>query len=95
MLRSAEKVFPNLRNNIEEIEIATPITHLRYLGHPKGAIYGFDEQIKDLYLFVSRKSPLNGLFIAGSWNGQGGFQPTLESGASAARAVYRKLNTGE
>ena len=24
----------------EELEVATPLTHMRYLGHPAGAIYG-------------------------------------------------------
>jgi phytoene dehydrogenase-like protein len=38
MLDIAEKVFPGFRDHIEEIEVGTPLTHMRYLGHPGGAI---------------------------------------------------------
>ncbi|MBW1642933.1 MAG: NAD(P)/FAD-dependent oxidoreductase, partial [Deltaproteobacteria bacterium] len=76
---------------IEEIEIASPLTHMRYLGHPCGAIYGFDQYAKDSNLFVSPRSSIEGLYFAGAWAGSGGFQPTLTSGGSAARAVLRSL----
>ena len=91
ILDGAEKVFPGLRGHIEEMEIATPITHMRYLGHPGGAFYGFDQYVKDSASFVSPKPPVEGLFLAGSWATSGGFQPTLDSGARTARAILRKL----
>ena len=72
------------------MEVSTPLTHMRYLGHPGGAIYGFEQYAKDSNLFVSPKSPIQGLFFAGAWAGSGGFQPTLMSGASAARALLKK-----
>ncbi len=88
----AEKVFPEIRNHIEECEVATPLTHMRYLGHPGGAIYGFDQHAKDSALFIERKSPIKGLYFAGAWMGSGGFQPTLNSGAGAAQAILRTIN---
>ena len=91
MLQSAERVFPDLRSHIEEMEIATPLTHLRYLGHPQGGIYGFDHHVKDSPLFVPNRAHIQGLFGAGGWYGANGFQPTLMSGVSTARAVMRKL----
>lgn len=91
MVSLAEKVYPGLRNHVEEMEIATPITHLRYLGHPRGAIYGFDHFRKDSTMFVPPRSHLKGLHGAGAWMGYPGFQPTLESGAAAARAVMREM----
>ncbi|MCP4130664.1 MAG: NAD(P)/FAD-dependent oxidoreductase [bacterium] len=91
LIATAEKVFPGLRDHIEEIEIATPITHLRYLGHPRGAIYGFSSLAKDSNMFITPRQNIKGLFGAGSWFGLGGFQPTLESGASTGRAVMKKL----
>jgi len=91
MLTIAEQVYPGYRDAIEEIEIASPLTHMRYLGHPGGAIYGFDQYAKDSNLFVSPRSAIEGLFFAGAWAGSGGFQPTLTSGGSAARAALRSL----
>ena len=92
MLDSAEQVFPKLCDHIEEIEVATPLTHLRYLGHPHGAIYGFEQYAKDSNLFESPRSPVRGLYFAGSWVAPGGFQTTLQSGVSAARAVLKSLD---
>ncbi|HPS93428.1 MAG TPA: NAD(P)/FAD-dependent oxidoreductase, partial [Deltaproteobacteria bacterium] len=91
MLRLAERVFPKIRDHIEELEAATPLTHLRYLGHPGGAIYGFDQFAKDSQYFLSNRSAIGGLYFAGAWVGGGGFQPTLTSGRSTARSVLKSL----
>ena len=88
----AEKVFPDIRKHIEEAEPATPLTHMRYLGHPGGSIYGSEHFTRETSLFVQAKSMIQGLYFAGAWNGSGGFQPTLQSGASAARSISRLLN---
>ena len=95
LLALAEKVFPGLTDRIEEVEAATPLTHMRYLGHPGGAIYGFDQYAKDSNLFSSPRSPIKGLYFAGAWAGSGGFQPTLESGRSAAKAIIRSMPKSE
>ncbi|HVN70791.1 MAG TPA: NAD(P)/FAD-dependent oxidoreductase [Desulfomonilia bacterium] len=91
MLDLAERVFPGFRDHIEEVEAATPLTHLRYLGHPGGAIYGFEQFAKDSPLFLAGKSPIKGLYFAGAWAGSGGFQPTLTSGRSSARAILKDM----
>ncbi|MBI9087343.1 MAG: NAD(P)/FAD-dependent oxidoreductase [Desulfobacterales bacterium] len=91
MLKVAEKSFPGLRDHMEEMEIATPVTHLRYLGHPRGAIYGFEKYLKDSTLFIPNRSPIENLFLTGGSVGLCGFQPTLDSGVSTARIVKRKL----
>ena len=93
MLAQAETVYPGLQEHIEEMEISTPITHMRYLGHPGGAFYGFDQHVKNSASFVSPKPPIDGLFLAGAWASSGGFQPTLDSGAQTARRVLSRLDT--
>ncbi len=93
MISQAEILYPNLRKHIEEIEIATPLTYMRYLGIPSGAIYGFEQYMKDsLFFEPPRLSPIKGLYFAGGWAGDCGFEPTLKSGASAAGAIIRQLN---
>ncbi|HZK44499.1 MAG TPA: NAD(P)/FAD-dependent oxidoreductase [Syntrophomonadaceae bacterium] len=91
ILKRIEQIHPGFREHIEEIEIATPITHMRYLGTPGGAFYGFDQYPKDSNLFIQPKTPIEGLFAAGAWVGSGGFQPTLISGGSAAQALIRSM----
>jgi len=91
IIKRVDSLYRGFREHIEEIEVATPLTHMRYLGHPGGAIYGFDQYAKDSSLFVSHRSPVEGLYMAGAWAGSGGFQPTLNSGVQAARAVIRDL----
>jgi len=92
MIDLAQKVFPDIRKHIEEAEPATPITHMRYLGHPGGSIYGSDHFTRETSMFINSRSEISGLYFAGAWNGAGGFQPTLQSGASIARAVSKLLN---
>jgi len=94
MLRRMETIFPNVRKHIEELEVATPLTHMRYLGHPNGAIYGFEQYTKDSMFFQpGRHSPIEGLYFASGWIGDCGFQPTLQAGMSAAKSVLRKFNS--
>ena len=92
MLRRVEEIFPGIRAHIEEIEVATPLTHMRYLGHPAGAIYGYEQLPKDsLFFQPGRYSPINGLLFAGGWIGDCGFEPTLRSGISAAKSIIKRL----
>ncbi|HOP30500.1 MAG TPA: NAD(P)/FAD-dependent oxidoreductase [Spirochaetota bacterium] len=92
LLRRVEEQFPGFREHIEEIEVATPLTHLRYLGHPNGAVYGFDQDLKDTGIFMQKKSPIQGLYFASGWVEVNGFQPTLTAGYSTARRMLKKMN---
>ncbi|MCK4794331.1 MAG: NAD(P)/FAD-dependent oxidoreductase, partial [Desulfobacteraceae bacterium] len=93
MLRRVEDIFPNVRGHIEELEVATPLTHMRYLGHPNGAIYGFEQYTKDSMFFQpGRYSPIEGLYFASGWIGDCGFQPTLQAGMAAAKSIMKKLS---
>ena len=93
LLDKVEQHFPGFREHIEEIEVATPLTHARYLATPGGAIYGFDQFAKDSNMFISPRSPIKGLYFAGAWAGMGGFQPTLSSGVAAARQVIKAMQS--
>jgi len=91
MLQRVQQIYPDIRAHIEEIEVGTPLTHMRYLGHPLGAIYGFEQQTKDsLFFQLGRYSPIKGLYFAGGWAGDGGFEPTLRSGMAAARSIAKR-----
>jgi phytoene dehydrogenase-like protein len=92
MLNRVEEIFPGIRDHIEEFEVATPLTHMRYLGHPGGAIYGYEQLPKDsLFFQPGRHSAIDGLLFAGGWAGDCGFEPTLRSGISAAKSIIRRI----
>ena len=62
------------------------------MGHPAGAIYGFEHYTKDAMFFQpGRRSPVKGLVFASGWTGDAGFQPTLEAGRNAAIAIMKDL----
>ena len=92
MLQRVEMAFPKARAHIEEIEVATPLTHMRYLGHPDGAVYGFEHYTKDSMFFQpDRSSPIQGLYFAGGWTADAGFQSTLDSGRAAAKSILKSV----
>lgn len=92
MLKRIYEIYPEAENHIEEVEVGTPLTHMRYLGHPLGAIYGYEMLTKDsLFFQPGRYSPINGLSFAGGWAGDNGFEPTLRSGISAAKSIIRRM----
>ncbi|HWQ75760.1 MAG TPA: NAD(P)/FAD-dependent oxidoreductase [Syntrophomonas sp.] len=94
LLEKAETIYPGLSEHIEEMEIATPLTFMRYLNHPGGAFYGFDQNIKDNPPFLANRSAIEGLYFAGTWVGTCGFQPTMMSGYKAARTALRTMGKG-
>lgn len=85
------QVFPKIRDHIEELEVATPLTMMRYLNTPDGAIYGFKQNPQDSKYFRERIDSISGLYMAGCWSTMGGFQPTYMAGQSAAKAVAKQL----
>jgi prolycopene isomerase len=89
LLDLLETMTPGVRDTIEEVDVATPLTMMRYLGHPGGAIYGYDQDATEGWLFRDSESNTHvpGLHLAGSWSSMGGFQPTLEAGARVARQL--------
>lgn len=95
LLQLIETTFPKIREHIEELEVATPLTMMRYLNSPDGAIYGFKQNTEDNELFRERLQGVAGLYSAGSWVGMGGFQPAYMSGEGTARAALKYLQSME
>jgi len=94
MLKRIYEIYPEAKNHVEEVEVGTPLTHMRYLGHPLGAIYGYEMLTKDsLFFQPGRYSPIMGLSFVGGWAGDNGFEPTLRSGISAAKSIIRRMGT--
>ena len=95
LIDHVEKAYPNLSQYIEVAEVATPLTMMRYLNSPDGAIYGFKQHIQDSLLLRDQLSGIEGLYSAGSWTAQGGFQPTYMAGESTAKSILRKIKKSQ
>ena len=86
-----EKFYPGFREHIEELDLSTPLTHMRYLGSPGGAIYAHSANFKDL---VANKlnpgSTIDGLYFCGASVIVGGFNTTLMSGHYVAKLMLKE-----
>ena len=93
MISMTERIAPKIREHLEVVEIATPLTNIRYAGAQGGSIYGFDNHAHDhTVLRMANRGPLDGLFFVGAWTQPGcGFEPCMLSGKTVAGRVIRRL----
>jgi len=89
MLQTVEQTFPGLRDAAEVIDVATPVTNMRYTRQLGGAIYGSAQSPGDATVFRhNNKGPIPGLYLAGAWVFPGGgYEPAMVSGRFAAEQV--------
>ncbi len=86
-----EQRFPGIREHIEEIEVATPLTHMRYLNHPGGSIYGFEQDLKSTLMFFPNESKIENLEFAGGWVNVCGFGPNYLYGNKVANQILEEV----
>jgi prolycopene isomerase len=93
LIRRAEKYLPGLRENIEVMEIATPLTVERFGAAPEGAIYGFAQTVRQAgFRRLAQDTPIKGLLLAGGWTFPGaGIHGCFVSGVLAANTVLGLL----
>lgn len=89
IVRRLETRFPGLRGHIEEMEVATPLTHMRYLGHPGGAIYGYEQDLKSSVFFFPQDEFIPGLTFSGGWVNTCGFGPNYAYGDKIAQSILK------
>lgn len=85
-----EKRYPGFRSHIEELEVATPLTHMRYLNHPGGAIYGYEQDLKSSVFFYPRDTFIPNLDFASGWVNTCGFGPNYLYGNSVAKKILKE-----
>ncbi|APX71833.1 NAD(P)/FAD-dependent oxidoreductase [Companilactobacillus allii] len=88
----------NIRDYIEEIEIATPETFARYLRGPEGEIYGYfgsrwDQMLARTMSLVKEDEPIKNLHFCG---GHGylldGYSSAYQSGLAAAKLANQNIS---
>ena len=95
MLNALYSWYPEVKNHIEEFEICTPVTFLRYIRSPGGCIYGVDSHMKDMVASkLDPKSPIKGLYFCGAALIAGGYINTLLSGHAVAKLILKEFEEG-
>ena len=95
ILGELERHYPGFAGAVGEKTFMSASSMERYLGTPGGAIYGFDPipPTGPVWKGMPRtpKTPIDGLFLASSWGGSGGFSGAMASGADAAGLAMAAL----
>ncbi|HUT07863.1 MAG TPA: NAD(P)/FAD-dependent oxidoreductase, partial [Candidatus Latescibacteria bacterium] len=74
LIDKAEKtLLPGLRKAIEVMDVATPLTNLRFTSNPRGAIYGWDQTVDNSgNRRFPQTTPIKNLYLSGAWTFPGG-----------------------
>ena len=101
----AEKMIDNfekatgikIRDYIEEIEIATPMTYARYTDAPAGTIYGYEATKEDgivkRIVFDMIDKGIQGLYFAGGYTTRHmGYSPSYTTGDMSAKAAILAMD---
>ena len=92
--RVEDKVIPNLQKHIELIDIATPITHLRYTGNKNGTMMGQRPGKENMQKKVaSYKTDIPNVLLSGHWADLGGGVPiAIKSAVNTSLIILKKEN---
>lgn len=89
--RVESRIAPGLRKHIELMDVATPVTHLRYTGNRDGTIMAQRTTKANMKAKVAGyRTAVDGLLIGGHWAEYGGGVPMAVKAASNAAAIILK-----
>ncbi|SRX75633.1 phytoene desaturase family protein [Aequorivita antarctica] len=67
MIKTLEKVIPNVREHIVHKELGTPITNEYYINTTKGSVYGTEKKLTQIGPFAYKaKSEIKNLYLCGA-----------------------------
>jgi phytoene dehydrogenase-like protein len=89
MITVLNKRFPGLENQVEMIDVATPVTFERYTGNWKGSFEGWLPTPQAMMKPIPKTLPgLENFYMVGQWVQAGGGLP---SGVMTARDVMKRI----
>jgi len=97
LARVEEVLAIRLREHIEVLDIATPVTHWRYTGNHRGSLMGGRPTSANMRNRVARyRTPVKGLLLGGQWAEYGGGVPVAtRAGANSALLVLKQADRRE
>jgi phytoene dehydrogenase-like protein len=95
VIRRLDEEWPGFSGAVVQKDIATARTMHDYLNTPGGALYGFAPNVPDKMPWSgSPRTPrtsIQGLWLASSYAGAGGFTGAMSAGGAAAKAALHEL----
>lgn len=94
--RVEKRLETDIRNHIDHLDIATPVTYFRYTGNRKGSMMGARPGKTNFKLKIAHhKTPLKNVFLSGHWSVLGGGVPIAVSTAMASFLCAVKKSESE
>ncbi len=98
IVAAIDRVFPGFADKVVTSVFSTASTMSGYLDAPDGAVYGF-APLPPAGPFwqgseSSPKTPIDGLYLASSYAGSGGYTGAILAGATAARQILAGRRAG-
>ena len=87
-----EKLYPDVKGHLEVVDVATPLTDIKYTGVWKGAFEGFMPTSKNMTLSLKHTvKGLDNFYLAGQWLFPGGgLPPSAQSGKWLFQWIAKK-----
>ena len=87
-----ERIYPGVTEHIEVVDVATPITDVRYTGVREGAYEGFMPSASNIMKSLKMQLPgLSNFYMAGQWlYPGGGLPPSAQSGKLAVKLICKQ-----
>lgn len=92
--RVAKDICPTLKEHIEFMDVATPITHYRYTGNKNGSIMGARPGKENMQAKIAHhRTKIENLYLSGHWADLGGGVPiAIKTASNASLLVLQKEN---
>lgn len=91
MIKTLEKVLPNIREHIVHKELGTPITNQYYINTTKGSVYGTEKKLTQIGPFAYKaKSEIKNLYLCGASIVSHGVAGAGYSGLQTAGEILKK-----
>jgi phytoene dehydrogenase-like protein len=90
MLNNIEKLIPNAKSSIVQVELGTPKTNEFYVNSTRGNVYGTEKTLNQVGPFsFKNKSEFKNLFLCGASTLSHGVGGATHSGVAAAAAILK------
>jgi len=92
--RVSDVLIPDLRQHVEFLSIATPVTYWRYTGNRDGSIMGARPTPMNIKNRLAHyRTPLKNLYLGGHWAEYGGGIPiAVKAATNASLLILREAN---
>ena len=91
MIKTLEKVLPNVRDHIVHKELGTPITNEFYINSTRGSVYGTEKKLTQIGPFAYKaKSEIKNLYLCGASIVSHGVAGAGYSGVQTAGEILNK-----